>query len=288
MNHPHNPANPFDSDDHSADTPAQLTPLETFSDRRHARRRRGLFGLGAVGFCAAGLLVGTQLAGAGGSSDAAPAAGAANSASTDANSASAAPMGSHAGGSGWSFGANMASGGMGGVGGMFAGAGECMATELGVDISGGMGPGMFGQMQDIPQEEIEAAWETCAAELPADLTKTMEGFKACFGDMAPGAMHGEGMSGPMGAMFDGNGAVAVMTPDNHKVHSFGEGDGTITVTKTGDTYSVTNTGDVTEAEIGAMLEGMGTKMQEMMPGLQDRLQECGIELPSGMGAPAGN
>ncbi len=287
---PADPTHPFDTGDAVPVVPTQLTPLETFVDRRQARRRKALFGLGAAGFCAAGLLAGTQLVGAGGGSNAAPAAGPADVTSTgeSASPRGSWSMGSDAGGSGsgWSFGSGpVGTGGMGGMAGMagFAGAAECMATELGVDVSGGMGPEMLGQLQDIPQEQIQAAWETCAGELPAELTQRMDEFRACFGDMEqPGAM------GPMGALFDGNGAVAVMTPDEHGVHSFGEGDGSITVAKTGDTYTVTSTGDVTEAELGAMLEAMGTKLEEMMPELQDRLQECGIELPAGMGAPTGS
>lgn len=296
--HPASPTDPFDTGDASPVIPTQLTPLADPSDRRQSRRRKALFGLGAVGFCAAGLLVGSQLAGAGGSNAAAPAAGTEDAVSS---TEAASPWGAwptdtehRAVGGGWSSGGWFGPGGMAGMMGMgplragFDGAVECMATDLGVDISGGMGPETLKQLKDIPQEQIREAWETCAAELPAELTQRIDQFRACFGDRVPGPLASGVLLGPMGAVFDGHGAVAVLTPEEHAVHSFGEGDGSITVTKTGDGYTVTTTGEVTETEVGAMLEGMGSKLQELVPELRDRLQECGIEPPTGAGAPAGS
>lgn len=78
-----------------------------------------------------------------------------------------------------------------------------------------------------------------------------------------------GMSGMAG--------VAVMTPDELSLLHFGQGDGSVTITKSGDSYTVTQTGDV----IATDAEAMGAKLGAMMPELGAKLAECGIDMPAG-------
>lgn len=128
---------------------------------------------------------------------------------------------------------------------------QCMAAELGIELGDGSAPPDLEALGDLGPEQMSTAWETCSALLPEGLREKVGTMSECLGDLGRAAAEHSG--------------VAVLTPEDLSMLRFGEGDGSITVTKTGDTYTVTQTGDVAELDVRASLA------------------ECGITIPSGFG-----
>ena len=228
-----------------------------------------LAALAIAGVGATGLVFGSQMGWAQGSSSDSDSTSSASDAAVVEEATPEGPWGS--------MGKTMGFGGLGGPG--VGEAAQCMATELVIDLAAGMSPEGMKAMADLPPEQIQAAWEKCSATLPEELKDTVEQFRTCFADedgSMPSGMSGiPAVSGMPG--MSGMAGVAVMTPDELSLLHFGQGDGSVTITKSGDSYTVTQTGDV----IATDAEAMGAKLGAMMPELGAKLAECGIDMPAG-------
>lgn len=100
-----------------------------------------------------------------------------------------------------------------------------------------------GTDADLPTDEDWADYDACvnAAFAAAGIDVETDVFEAGEGEFV------EGMEGI--AVMDFGPAVSVMNGDDLTFADFGEGDGSITITKTGDDISVTSDGDVTVEEV---------------------------------------
>jgi hypothetical protein len=81
------------------------------------------------------------------------------------------------------------------------------------------------------------------------------------------------MSGILGELpkFDPNGTVTVDGSDGPSIYQFGDGDGTITITKSGDTISASSTGAVTKTDLN--------KIDEVFGEHADEAEACNVLLP---------
>ena len=175
---------------------------------------------------------------------------------------------------------------------------DCLSEKLGVKFNAGAGmQAGFGAVVKTPPEELRAAFKACAGNLPA-------GYGAGFGSRsAMGSMLGSGILGSgmpvidettksclkekFGASMGGHGQMAgaaVMTPEGVSMRHFGEGDGTITITKAGDKVTVTQTGDVDEISLDDLTAKFGDMMHKMGD-VTKILNECGVSLPEGFTIP---
>jgi hypothetical protein len=82
----------------------------------------------------------------------------------------------------------------------------------------------------------------------------------------------------------GHGAVNVITPDEASMLQFGEGDGSITITKSGDAYTVTTSGDVSETDLSGLIE-LPADWPEVPADVMESFAEC---VPLGAPAPSGS
>jgi hypothetical protein len=189
---------------------------------------------------------------------------------------------------------------------------DCFSDALGIDISTAFDDHTV--FEDLTSEQLQVAWEQCAdlmdgemfpgmdmpfSEMPFgempfgempfgemhpgfpdDLEQTMADLEECFKDSDWGF---PGLGGLGLGDADGDGAVAVMTPEELSVLSFGDGDGSITITKAGDDYTISADGDVTDASLPDVFEHGAfdvEAMDEAMADIEARLTECGIDMPN--------
>jgi hypothetical protein len=96
---------------------------------------------------------------------------------------------------------------------------------------------------DVDTETIDTCDDFFAQALPID-EEAMAEFEACMdelGDITDGV-----------PVIDPSGTVTVDGADGPTIYDLGEGDGTITITKSGDDISVTTSGDVTEVDLSML------------------------------------
>jgi hypothetical protein len=151
----------------------------------------------------------------------------------------------------------------------FGPVGECLADQLGIDITSEGGLPDLDQLTQLTPDELSAAWDACRSMLPDDVEKTLDDVTECVSDSVEDGDLPAGPLGPLGQ--HGDGGVTVMTPDELSVLEFGEGDGSVTITKSGDDYTIESSGDVSEVDLGSL--------EEVIADVQDSLAECDISLP---------
>ncbi len=151
---------------------------------------------------------------------------------------------------------------------------------------------------DDPTTKFEDAFkdfDTCLADtgvgFPGALDGIFEGeFDGPFTGEIEGFFEGE-FDGEFGDKFPGDlGAiVSVMDGDSLSIAEFGDGDGTVTITKSGDDISVSSTGDVTVDDIDFDIDGMELdgfafdlelgELDEEFQAFEDALSSCEESLP---------
>jgi hypothetical protein len=168
----------------------------------------------------------------------------------------------------------------------FAAFDECLSDKVGVDLSAELddaAPGAVDAIDQIAPGVWEAAESACQNLLPDDIRAEFEKFEAyeqCLSDQL-------GDLFPNGDVTDGwNGTVIVDSPDGGfgTVLDFGDGDGTITVTKSGDQITTETSGDVTtldEPALDAQWEEQSAEWAAAHEACADRLPE-GAEIFDGM------
>jgi len=126
----------------------------------------------------------------------------------------------------------------------------CIESELGLDDLSDT------DIESITDEQHDAAYTACEGELPEEVREAnaaYEAYDAClvengvdFGDFE------EEFEGQFEDDLDDHSeyppSVSVITDDAMSFAEFGEGDGTVTITKVGDSVTVETTGDVTVEE----------------------------------------
>lgn len=126
---------------------------------------------------------------------------------------------------------------------------RCLGEQLGIDLSA---DGKDDDL-DADDEQVEAAEQACADLLPIDVKAEFDAFEAygqCV-DEQLGGVFGDllGEDGkPLDDVWNGSVVVENLGGDGDEklsVYDFGEGDGTVVVTKSGDTLTVETSGDVT-------------------------------------------
>ena len=146
-------------------------------------------------------------------------------------------------------------------------------------------------------EDAFRAFDTCLADAGVGFPDVLDGV---FPDVLDGLFEGEFdgvFKGEFDGLFEGEfedefpvdlGAiVSVMNGDSLSVAEFGDGDGTVTITKTGDEISVSSTGDVTVDDIDFDIDGMELdgfdldlgELGEEFQAFEDALSSCEESLP---------
>lgn len=140
-------------------------------------------------------------------------------------------------------------------------------------------------------------FDTCLADagvgFPDELDGLFEGgFDGPFKGELDGIFEGHLFDGEFEDKFpvDLGAIVSVMDGDSLSVAEFGDGDGTVTITKTGDDISVSSTGDVTVDDIefdmdGMELDGLDFDLElgelgEEFQAFEDALSSCEESLPT--------
>jgi hypothetical protein len=146
--------------------------------------------------------------------------------------------------------------------------GRCLASELGLERPAG-GTLDRERVAELTADDLAAAWEACKGGLPDDVQRTVDDVTSC----AERVM--QQLPTADGSADHGTGGVAVVTPEQLSVLEFGDGDGRVTITKSGDEYTVESSGDVSEVDLGSL--------DELAADVGDALAECDIGLPFDMG-----
>lgn len=162
-------------------------------------------------------------------------------------------------------------------------------------------------LHDLEDKAIEdkAAWEafeaeadTCEALLPQDVKDEIAAHDKAFGPyekcvdavFEEQGFDDEGFFGDDvfgdDEMFDFGPAVSIITDDAASFAEFGEGDGHVTITKTGDDFAITSDGDVTIEDIDwdaefEGLEGHGETDDAEFEAFDAALSSCDDKLPEG-------
>jgi hypothetical protein len=118
--------------------------------------------------------------------------------------------------------------------------------------------GIDGQAAEdsVDWEAFDAQAEACEALLPQDVQDEIAAHEEAFGPYeacVDAVLEEQGFDDGdfLGdaEMFDFGPAVSIMTGDTASFAEFGEGDGHVTITKTGDDFTVTSDGDVSIEDI---------------------------------------
>jgi hypothetical protein len=195
------------------------------------------------------------------------------------------------------------------------GVASCLAGELGIEPPTGTWLPDLDALAELSGAELQAAWESCAGDLGTVFDGTFgdEMFDGTFGDEVFDGEVFDEMFGELPALDDlppldelaacvepivgdvtaGWGElvpdVVVVGPDGPTLWSFGDGDGTVTITRSGGEVTVESSGDVTEtapeeaaveAE-GALDDLLGDVLGEGLDELLADLEACGLPVPDG-------
>jgi len=141
-------------------------------------------------------------------------------------------------------------------------------------------------------EDAFKDFDTCLADAGVDIPGALGGvFNGVFEGQVDGLFEGEFFDHEFEDKFplDLGAVVSVMNGDSLSVAEFGDGDGTITITKTGDDISVSSTGDVTVDDIDFDIDGMELdgldfdlelgELGEEFEAFEDALSSCEDLLP---------
>ena len=145
---------------------------------------------------------------------------------------------------------------------------------------------------DAKFEDAFNAFDTCLSDAGVDFPDELGGILGgVFEGDFDGLFEGEFFDGEFEDKFpvDLGAIVSVMNGDSLSVAEFGDGDGTITITKTGDDISVSSTGDVTVDDIDFDIDGMELdgfdfdlelgELGEKFQAFEDALSSCEDSLP---------
>jgi hypothetical protein len=145
-------------------------------------------------------------------------------------------------------------------------------------------------------EDAFKDFETCLADAGVGFPDALDGlfkgeFNGPFTGEIEGLFEGEFFDGEFEDKFpvDLGAIVSVMDGDTLSVAEFGDGDGTVTITKSGDDISVSSTGDVTVDDIDFDIDGMELdgfdfdlelgELGEQFQAFEDALSSCEESLP---------